>query len=182
MRTFFAKLAGDPSERRYGKEVHGRDSLAVVIQKRSPSFCRLRIPWRFTHPAQHRSFRYVQAEHLQFTMNPWRTPSWNLSDHAKDQFAQLLACGFPSNANALPRDPVPVQLESGPMPPNDRLRLDQDQCASPSRPKSSKHHPEQFVRSGKPRLRMALSQNHKLPPERQVFQKKIAARAEKLTG
>jgi hypothetical protein len=29
---------------------------------------------------------------------------------------------------------------------------------------------------------MALSQNHKLLPERQVFQKKIAARAEKLTG
>jgi hypothetical protein len=41
------------SQRRHGEKVHGSDDFAMVAQKRRPSLCRLRIPRRLPHPAQH---------------------------------------------------------------------------------------------------------------------------------
>ena len=62
----------------------------------------------------------------------------------------------------------------------DGLRLNEDQCPLPSRPKPSKHHPEHFVGSGKLRLRVLLFQNGKLLPKGQVFQEEVAARTARL--
>src|SRR5271156_380920 len=51
-------------ERRHIKEIHRSDGFSMIAQKGRPSLCRIRIPWRFPHPAQHRPFRNVEAEHL----------------------------------------------------------------------------------------------------------------------
>jgi hypothetical protein len=68
------------------------------------------------------------------------------------------------------------------MPADNGLRLDKDQRLLPSRPKPTYHHPEQFVGSGKPGLRMPYFQDSKLLPEGQIFQKQIAAGTKKTSS
>jgi hypothetical protein len=60
------------------------------------------------------------------------------------------------------------------VPANNSLRLDKNQCLFPSGPESPQYHPEQFVRSGKPWLRVSIFQNGKLLPKSQIFQEQIA--------
>ena len=82
----------------------------------------------------------------------------------------------------MPREPRPIQFEPGPMPANDSLRLDKDQCPPPSRPQPPQDHPEQFVRCGKTRLRVALPQNRKLLPQGQILQDQVAARGQEVNS
>src|ERR1035438_27060 len=110
-------------------------------------------------------------------MNARRTPGWVLCDHAEDEFAQFPADASSSHADPMPRKPCPIQLEPRPMPANDSLRLDKDQCPPPANPEPLQHHPEEFVRQSKPRLRMLLFENTELLPKSKIFQKQIAARA-----
>jgi hypothetical protein len=63
------------------------------------------------------------------------------------------------------------------MPANNSLRLDEDQWPPPANPEPLQHHPEEFVRQSKPRLRMLLFENTELLPKSKIFQKQIAARA-----
>src|ERR1035438_1359632 len=60
--------------------------------------------------------------------------------------------------------------EASTVPTNDRLRLDEDQHLSPSRPEPSQDYPKQLVRSGKSRFWMPSFQDAELLPKRQVFQ------------
>lgn len=163
-------------ERRHGEEVHGGDSFTVVAQKGRPALCRLRTPRRFPHPAQGSPFRDFEAKHLQLSMNPRRAPGRVLGYHAKNQFAQFLADAFSSCSVPIPREPRPIQFESRLMPANNGLRLDKDQCPFPSRPEPPQDQPEQFIRSGKPRLGMPLFQHRELLAKSQIFQQQIAAR------
>ncbi len=78
-------------ECRHGEEVHRGDGFAVIAQERRPTLCRIGIPRRLSHPAQHGSLGDVEAEHLEFAVNAWCSPSRVLGDHAEDQFAQFLA-------------------------------------------------------------------------------------------
>jgi hypothetical protein len=73
----------------------------------------------------------------------------------------------------MPREPHQIQFESRAMPADDGLRLNKDQCLLPPRPKPPQHHPEQFVRSGKPRLRMPLFQNGEMLAQDEVFKKQV---------
>jgi hypothetical protein len=43
------------SQRRHGEEIHRCDGLTMVAQKRTPSFCRLGIARRLSHPTCHRT-------------------------------------------------------------------------------------------------------------------------------
>ncbi len=80
-------------------EVHRSDGFPMIAQKGHPSLCRIGIPWRFPHPAQHVPFRNVEAKHLQFAMNPWRAPGWVLPNHAEDEFAEFNADALPAGMN-----------------------------------------------------------------------------------
>ena len=71
-------------ECRHGEEVHRCDGFAVIAQERRPTLCRIGIPRRLAHPAQHGSLRNVEAEHLELAVNARRSPSRVLRDHAKD--------------------------------------------------------------------------------------------------
>jgi len=89
-------------ECRHGKEIHRSDGFPMIAHKGRPSLCRIGIPWRFPHPAQHGPFRNVEAKHLQFAMNPWRAPRWVLPNHAKDEFAEFNADALPARTNWMP--------------------------------------------------------------------------------
>jgi len=163
-------------QRRHGKEIHRSDGFPMIAQKRRPSLCRIRIPWHFPHPAQDGPFRNVEAKHLQFAMNPWRAPRWIVRNHAEDEFAEFNADALPAGASGMPREPGPIQLEAGPVPSHNGLRLNENQCLPPPEPEAPQYHPEKSVGNSKPRMRTPPFQDSKLLPESQILQKEIAAR------
>src|ERR1039458_7609748 len=175
MRDNKVAVENTEGERRHGEEIHCCNRFPMVIQKGCPSLCRLRTPWRSPHPAQNSSLRNVEAQHLQFAMNAWRTPSPIVGNHPEDEFTQFPVDAFPSHTLSMPREPRPIELEPCPMPANDRLWLNEDQCPFPVNPQPPQHHPEQFVGSSKSRLRMHLFENTELLPKSQVFQEQITA-------
>jgi hypothetical protein len=76
----------------------------------------------------------------------------------------------------MPRDPLPVKLETGAMPTNNCLRLYKNQRLPPTRPEPSQHHPEQLVSSPKPGLWMSPFHRSELLPEGEIFEEQITAR------
>jgi hypothetical protein len=112
-----------PPIMRYGEETIENAKLSFGMVKKSivamasrwllgksrPSPCRLRTPWRPTHPGRYGSFRNVEAQHFQFTMNERCTPSRVLGDHAKDEFAQFSADALPVCLGLVPREPSAAQ-------------------------------------------------------------------------
>ena len=74
-------------------------------------------------------------------MNPGRTPGGILSNHAEDELAHFPADAFSSNMDTMPREPRPIQLEPCPMPANNCLRLNENQCLPPSTPEPPQNQP-----------------------------------------
>jgi hypothetical protein len=169
-------------QRRHGEKIHCRDCLALIVQEGCPSLRWLRASRRFPHPAQHRSLGDIETKHFQFSVNAWRAPSSVVCDHAKDEVAQFPADGFSPHASSMPRNPGPIHLESGSMPANHRLWLDENQRLLPSAPESPQDQPEQSISGNKPRLRVPPFQNGQLLPKREVFQEKVASRAKGLNS
>jgi hypothetical protein len=87
-------------QRRHGKEVHRSNGFTVIAQKRRPSLCRFRTPWRLPHPAQHGPLGNVEAEHPQFAMNARRTHVGFSATMRKVSSQQF-------NADALPAEEEP---------------------------------------------------------------------------
>jgi hypothetical protein len=98
-----------------------------------------------------------------------------LGNHAEDEFPQFFIDSLSSHAGSMPREPRPIQFEPRPVPANDGLRLNEDQRPFPPRPEPPQDHPEEFVESGKSRLRVLLLQNAELLVQSQVFQKQMMA-------
>jgi hypothetical protein len=65
------------------------------------------------------------------------------------------------------------------VPAYNGLRLAENQRRLPPRPELPQDHLEQFILSGKVRLRMLLLQNGKLLPKRQILQEEAAARVDR---
>jgi hypothetical protein len=167
------------SERGHGEEIHGSNRLAVITQKRGPSFRRFGIPRRFPHPAQHRPLGDIEAEHLQLAVNTRCSPRGVLCNHAEDELAQFHARRLSADTNPFARDPLPIEPESGAMPANNCFRLHDEKRLLPTRPEASQNHPEQPILSSKMNCRMISFQSGKLLPQGQAFQEKIAARIER---
>lgn len=148
----------------------------MVAQKCRPALRWLGVPRSFSHPAQHSSFKVVEAEHFQLAMNPWRAPGRVFGNHAEDEFAQFLARRSSPHAGTVPREPFSIQLESGTMPTDDGFRPDEDQCALPFWPEPPQEYPEQLVANSESRLRVPLPQDAELLTQRKVFKEQIAAR------
>ena len=164
-------------QRRHGEEIHRGDRLTMIAQEGSPSLCRLMTPWCSPHPAQHRSLRKIEAQHLQFTMNPWSSPGAVLRDHAENDLPQFRADTLSSRSGPVSRNPRPIQPETLAVPADNGLRLDEDQRLLPANPQPPQHHPEQLVASNKPGLRMLPFENAELLSKSQVFEEQVAARA-----
>ena len=129
----------------HGEEIHCGDRFAMVAEKSQPAPGSIGITGRPLQPARNRSFRDFETQLEQFPVNAGRSPSWVLSDHAKDQVAHFPADWLPSHHLSSSRDPAPVQPKAGPMPTNHGLRGDEDQRSLPARPNLSQNDPEQLV-------------------------------------
>ena len=79
---------------------------------------------------------------VQLTMNTRRAPGRVLGDHPEDESVQFPAHTLSSRSGLVSRKPLPIQLEAGPMPSNNRFRLDQEQHPIPSGTEPSQDHPE----------------------------------------
>src|SRR5260370_18668253 len=88
------------------EEVHRGNGFAVIVQERFPSPRWSRILGCPLHPARDGSFRNIEAQLQQFSMNARRTPGRVLRNHAEDQISKLCADSFSSRHALMPRKPV----------------------------------------------------------------------------
>ena len=134
----------------------------MIAQEGRPSLCRLRATRRSPHPAQDSSLGNIEAKHEQFTVDAGSTASWVLGNHTEDKLAQFYADTFSAYATPMQREPSPIRFESGTVPANNCLRLDENQRPLPPRPEAPQCHPEESVSSSKSWLRMSSIQDRKL--------------------
>ena len=167
------KEAIEHSERQCGhsEEVHCSDRLTMIAQECRPLLPRLRVARCPAHPAQNRSFRDVEAEHLQFAVDAWCAPGLILCHHAKDEVTEILIHALPACAFPMPRQPRPIQPEPIPMPTDDGLGLHNDESFFPIRPQSTEKPPEDSIIRSKRWFRLLGFIDCKLLPESDDFKK-----------
>jgi hypothetical protein len=100
-------------------------------------------------------------------------PAQLLGHHSKDQVLQLFTDALSSGLGAAPRDPRPIELESGAVPANNCRWLHKNQHLSPPGPVAPKQNPEQPIGCSEPRLRMSSLQGSLLLAQGQVFEQPI---------
>src|SRR3984893_12010242 len=102
------------------EQVRGGNVRRMVTQEGSPSLAGW--PPSFDHVLGDARLRDLKPELEQFAVNAWRTPKLVLRADLPDQRAQLrVDLRSPS---LWARLPTPVAAKAGPMPPHQRLRLD----------------------------------------------------------
>jgi hypothetical protein len=99
-----------------------------------------------------------------------RAPRWVLSNHPEDQLSNLLRGLFSRSWRPDFRDQLPIQAESGPVPPDDRFRGDDNEVLLPAGPNSPSNYPEELIKETENRPRTAPLQHSKLLPKREIFQ------------
>ena len=123
------------ADRRHGEEIH-RDHLAqVVVQERLP--CLPGWSPKSAEDPRDRPLGDLDTEHLQLSMEPWRSPQGIVGDHLRYQ---------PTNRERGRRSPTGVAFRPGqacpepartlPLPAHHPIRLNVLQRAAPARPHS----------------------------------------------
>src|ERR1035441_5677602 len=74
----------------HGEEIHCSDCFAMVPEKRQPAPGWIGVLCRTPNPARNGSFRDVETELEQLTVNARRSPSWVLSDHRSEEHTSEL--------------------------------------------------------------------------------------------
>src|SRR5216683_2612722 len=113
------------ADRWNNEQVHGGNVWRVVMQE-GPPFLAGR-PSLFDHVLGDARLRDLKPELEQFSVNAWRTPKRILHAHLPDQSAQLR--GDPRSPSQWARLPTPVAAKAGPVPPHERLGL--NDCENP---------------------------------------------------
>ena len=103
-------------------------------------------------------------------MDARRAPRLVLSNHPEDQLSNLLRCLFSPSLRPDSRNQLPIQAESGPVPPDDRFRSDDNEVLLPAGPNSASNYPEELIKQTEDRPRTAPLQHSELLPKREVFQ------------
>jgi len=84
-------------DRWHREEIHGGNRFPMIAKEGQPALGLVRTSRRPLHPTGDGSLGKVKAEHEEFPMDPWSSPGWVLSDHLKDQLANLLRRRFSSS-------------------------------------------------------------------------------------
>ena len=103
-------------------------------------------------------------------MDARRAPCWILSNHSEDQLSNLLRYLFSPSWRPGFRNHLPIQAESGPVPPDDRFRGDDNEVLLPAKPNSPSNYPEGLIEETEDRPRTAPRQHSELLPKREIFQ------------
>src|SRR5262249_6750715 len=77
-------------------------------------------------------------------MDPWRAPERIVSRHVANQYPHILGDRWSTEVS--PTSPGPEPPEPLPVPGDDRLRLDDDECRSPAAPHVRQPCPQPAVR------------------------------------
>jgi len=156
----------------------------MVSKEGQPALGRLRISRRSFHPTRDGSLGKVKAEHEEFPMYPRCSPGWVVSDHPKDQLANLLRRWSSSNLRPDSGDQPPVHTKTSPVPADDGFGRNDDKGFLPSRPDPPSNDPpsndpKELIEGAEARARMSTFQYSELLPEHEILQNKISATTEK---
>ena len=161
----------------YDEQVHRGDRVAVIPKEGEPGLARLRPSVESSKVARDRALGNVEAKHHELSVDPRRAPSV-VEGHPADQVADLRAHGSSPISTTAARDPTPVQLEAGAMPPDDRIRLDDHQRVRPPRPHLPQHNPQRPVGGTDTRPLAPRLERRQLLSQHQVLQDQAMVRAE----
>ena len=117
-------------------------------------------------------------------MDPRCSPGWVVSDHPKDQLANLLRRWSSSNLRPDSGDQPPVHTKTSPVPADDGFGRNDDKGFLPSRPDPPSNDPpsndpKELIEGAEARARMSTFQYSELLPEHEILQNKISATTEK---
>ena len=168
------------SRGRHAEKIERDDRLAMIAKERQPFFTRVAPPPNAAQIACDCPFRDDQAEFAEFTVDLRRAPVGVFLSQAPDEDADFLGDSRP--ATARPGSPPPVPAETGTMPADDRLRLDDQKHISPAGPGVSQNRPEQAVQKVQRRPGPFPFEDAQLLAKRQDFQRHVGAAAEEGAG
>ena len=116
-----------------------------------------------------RGLREVDAQLLQFPVNPRCTPKGVGARQASDQRSDFTGNGRAAQPFP-PAFPVPYQLEPGPLPADHGLGFDQGEGVSPGARYSAQEDPEQPVGGSQAWPRRGALEDGQLVPQREVLE------------
>ena len=131
------------------KEVHRRDAVGMVPKKGRPAFTVSGGDGRLGM-SRRTCFGNVEAQLSQLRAHPWASPATILESYPADQAAKLTVDSRSTAARRF-RLPSPEQAKATSMPTNHRIRLNDDESASPMGPQLRHHHPERPVQGAERR-------------------------------
>jgi hypothetical protein len=148
-------------DRRNREEVEGEDRFSVILQKRQPLFPRIAATSDAPQIAGDRAFGNDEAKLLQLAMDLGGAPLRIVFRQAPDQDTNL--CGDLRAASAGPGAPTPVEAESGAMPADHGLGLDDNKDLGPTGPATAEGRPEDPIQrvQGRP-WTLALERGERL--------------------
>src|SRR5215469_6651513 len=148
----------------------------MIAKKGQPAPGPFRVSGRSFHPTGNTSFRYIEAQHEQFTVDAWSTPGWVFCHDAEDHIANFLRQAVSTDLFFHLGDQAPVKSKSGTMPADHRFRSDQHQRLLPSTPKTTGEYSEDFVNRSNPGSGMLALQHGQLLPEGEIFHEQASMR------
>jgi len=107
-------------------------------------------------------------------MYPRCSPGWVLSDHPKDQFANLLRRLSSSNLRPNSGDQPPVHTKTSPVPTDHGFGRNDDEGLLPSRPDPSSDYPEELIEEVEARARMSTLQRDELLTQNKILEKETS--------
>lgn len=161
------------------KEITGHDGLCMATDKTRPALMPAATWTVVVQILPNRSRRDSNSElKIQFSGNPFFSPSWVVPCHRADQAAEV---SWQRRSAALPGFPFPEQPESGAMPFHERFRRDNHQGIPPVEEPSEQHEYEPRFRSCPARLDLTLTEHRKLFAKKQILGDEGCARAKERT-
>ena len=153
--------------RGHDEEVHGDEAPQVVVEKGPPS-----LRWRPSMADQVLGYRRLgdlEAQLLEFPVNPRRAPRGLAARHLSDERSDLRGDG--RTAGPVPAAlPGPEELEAGPLPANDGGGLDDGDGIRPAAPQAGQQDPEQPVGPPQAWTRRRALEDGQLVPQREVLE------------
>src|SRR6266566_406475 len=133
----------------------------MVSKEGQPAPGRVRISRCSFHPTRDGSLGKVKAEH--------ESPGWVVSNHPKDQLANLPRRRSSSNLPPDSGDQLPVHTKTSPVPADDGFGRNDDEGFLPSRPDPPSNDPKELIEEAEARARMPPFQYRELLSEREIL-------------
>ena len=112
-------------------------------------------------------------------MYPRCSPGWVVSNHPKDQLANLPRRRSSSNLPPDSGGQPPVHTKTSPVPADDGFRCDDDEGLLPSRPDPPSDYPEELIEEVEARARMSTLQRDELLTQSEILEKETSPPAKK---